>query len=32
MALMRDDGIEVNCGKFGDLLAGVKTVTGEKPF
>ena len=25
-----DDGVKVNYGKFGDLLAEVKTVTGEK--
>ncbi|WP_417547005.1 BREX-1 system adenine-specific DNA-methyltransferase PglX [Marinobacter segnicrescens] len=26
-----DDGVKVNYGKFGDLLAEVKAVTGEKP-
>jgi type II restriction/modification system DNA methylase subunit YeeA len=26
-----DDGVKVNYGKFGDLLAEVKTVTGEQP-
>ena len=26
-----DDGVKVNYGKFGDLLAEVKTVTGKKP-
>jgi hypothetical protein len=25
-----DDGVKVNYGKFGDLLAEVKAVTGEK--
>jgi len=23
-----DDGVKVNCGKFGDLLAEVKAITG----
>lgn len=27
-----DDGVKVNYGKFGDLLAEVKTITGEKPI
>lgn len=26
-----DDGVKVNYGKFGDLLAEVKAVTGKKP-
>ena len=26
-----DDGVKVNYGKFGDLLASVKDITGEKP-
>jgi len=26
-----DDGVKVNYGKFGDLLANVKEVTGKKP-
>lgn len=26
-----DDGVKVNYGKFGDLLAEVKTITGKKP-
>ena len=26
-----DDGVKVNYGKFGDLLAEVKAITGEKP-
>lgn len=26
-----DDGVKVNYGKFGDLLANVKDITGEKP-
>ena len=26
-----DDGVKVNYGKFGDLLANVKDVTGKKP-
>ena len=26
-----DDGVKVNYGKFGDLLAEVKPVTGKKP-
>jgi len=26
-----DDGVNVNYGKFGDLLVEVKAVTGEKP-
>lgn len=31
IALDLDDGVKVNYGKFGDLLAGVKDVTGKKP-
>lgn len=31
IALDLDDGVKVNYGKFGDLLAEVKTVTGAKP-
>ncbi len=31
IALDLDDGVKVNYGKFGDLLAEVKAVTGEKP-
>ena len=31
IALDLDDGVKVNYGKFGDLLADVKAVTGEKP-
>ncbi len=31
MHLDLDDGVKVNYGKFGDLLAEVKTITGEKP-
>ena len=31
ISLDLDDGVKVNYGKFGDLLAEVKTVTGEKP-
>lgn len=27
-----DDGVKVNYGKFGDLLAEVKAVTGKKPI
>jgi hypothetical protein len=30
IALDLDDGVKVNYGKFGDLLAEVKTVTGKK--
>ena len=26
-----DDGVKVNYGKFGDLLADVKSITGKKP-
>ena len=26
-----DDGVKVNYGKFGDLLAEVKAITGKKP-
>lgn len=26
-----DDGVKVNYGKFGDLLADVKTITGNAP-
>ena len=31
ISLDLDDGVKVNYGKFGDLLAEVKAVTGEKP-
>jgi Eco57I restriction-modification methylase len=31
IALDLDDGVKVNYGKFGDLLAEVKAVTGKKP-
>ncbi|WP_266099664.1 BREX-1 system adenine-specific DNA-methyltransferase PglX [Oceanimonas baumannii] len=31
ISLDLDDGVKVNYGKFGDLLANVKDVTGEKP-
>jgi len=31
ISLDLDDGVKVNYGKFSDLLAEVKTVTGEKP-
>jgi len=31
ISLDLDDGVKVNYGKFGDLLAQVKDVTGEKP-
>jgi type II restriction/modification system DNA methylase subunit YeeA len=31
IALDLDDGVKVNYGKFGDLLAEVKNVTGKKP-
>ena len=31
ISLDLDDGVKVNYGKFGDLLAEVKDVTGEKP-
>jgi transcription antitermination factor NusG len=30
IALDLDDGVKVNSGKFGDLLAEVKAVTGKK--
>jgi hypothetical protein len=30
ISLNLDDGVTVNYGKFGDLLADVKTVTGKK--
>jgi transcription antitermination factor NusG len=30
ISLNLDDGVKVNYGKFGDLLAEVKAVTGEK--
>ncbi|MFB1512352.1 MAG: hypothetical protein AADX96_24015 [Thiocapsa sp. C3-sup] len=30
IALDPDDGVEVNDSKFGDLLAEVRTVTGQK--
>ena len=30
MSIDLDDGVKVNYGKFGDLLAEVKAVTGEK--
>jgi hypothetical protein len=30
VSLDLDDGVKVNYGKFGDLLAEVKAVTGEK--
>ena len=29
--LVLDDGVKVNYGKFGDLLAEVKAITGDKP-
>jgi type II restriction/modification system DNA methylase subunit YeeA len=31
ISLDLDDGVKVNYGKFGDLLAGVKEITGSKP-
>lgn len=31
IALDLDDGVKVNYGKFGDLLADVKAVHGKKP-
>lgn len=31
ISLDLDDGVKVNYGKFGDLLANVKDITGEKP-
>jgi len=31
ISLNLDDGVKVNYGKFGDLLVGVKSVTGKKP-
>ena len=31
ISLDLDDGVKVNYGKFGDLLAEVKAVTGKKP-
>ena len=31
ISLDLDDGVKVNYGKFGDLLANVKDVTGKKP-
>ena len=31
ISLDLDDGVKVNYGKFGDLLADVKAITGEKP-
>lgn len=31
IALELDDGVKVNYGKFGDLLAEVKSITGKKP-
>lgn len=31
ISLDLDDGVKVNYGKFGDLLAEVKAITGEKP-
>ena len=31
IALDLDDGVKVNYGKFGDLLAEVKAITGKKP-
>jgi type II restriction/modification system DNA methylase subunit YeeA len=31
ISLDLDDGVKVNYGKFGDLLAEVKAVTGENP-
>ena len=31
ISLDLDDGVKVNYGKFGDLLANVKEITGEKP-
>jgi len=30
ISLDLNDGVKVNYGKFGDLLAGVKAVTGKK--
>ena len=31
ISLDLDDGVKVNYGKFGDLLAEVKAITGKKP-
>ena len=31
ISLDLDDGVKVNYGKFGDLLAEVKAITGEAP-